>query len=335
MTSTASRLTYAVLLLRKQLTDHGRFAVLGAAAFVFFVIAVYFAKGGKAPGLIVSPIIVGALLALRTGAGLRTFREAVWLWLFLAFLTVWIALGATLGQTSNQSSDFFNIVLLGGFLLFAAESSRILSTRQILWTIVVIGSLSAFLSIVIHLVKAPHLAERLIPLGRAGNPIPGAGGLAIALIASAALCRERIPRRTNDLAFALALAVPLGVALVWTQSRAPIIALCLALPLALGLYRRGALVALIACLGVWLTVTGLILFEEPLKALVCSLGNAWCRPSYRSEIWSWVLEQIALHPFTGSGPSFRFSKEWMSHAHNGLFGTACISGLWDLPRLGS
>ena len=307
---------------------------MGMAAFVLFVIAVFFAKGGKAPGLIVSPIVAGALLAIRSGAAAEAIRRTPWLWLFLAFLTVWLALGATLGQTSYQASDFLNIALLGAFFLFAAEVSRVLSTGQVLWTIAVLGTANAVLSIVVHVLTAPHLMERLIPLGRAGNPIPGAGGLAVALIAAAALWREQGIRRGKELALAMALALPMVAALVWTQSRAPLIALCLALPSAFWLNRRGAFAVLAACVGDWLVVAGLILFEEPLKALICSFGNAWCRPSYRNEIWDWVVEQIALHPVLGSGPSFRFSKEWMSHAHNGLLGTAMYFGLVGLAAFG-
>ncbi len=334
MTSSTSRLTYAVLLLRKQLADHGRLAVMGMAAFVLFVIAVYFAKGGKAPGLIVSPVMAGALLSLRSGAAMEAVRRASWFWLFFAFLAAWLVVGAALGETRYQASDLLNMALLGAFVLFAAEASRVLSTRQILWTIAAIGAASAFLSIVVHMLRAPHLMERLIPLGRAGNPIPGAGGLAIALIAGVALWREQGIRRAKDLAPVLALAVPLVAALVWTQSRAPIVALLLALPLAFGLHRRGAFAVLIACVGTWVAVTGLVLFEEPLKAVVCGFGNGWCRPSYRTEIWNWVLDQIALHPVLGSGPSFRFSKEWMSHAHNGLLGTAMYFGLVGLAAFG-
>jgi O-antigen ligase len=307
---------------------------MGMAAFVLFVLVIFFAKGGKAPGLIVSPVVAGALLSLRSGAAVEAVRRTSWFWLFLAFLAVWVFLGATVGETRYQASDLLNMALLGGFLLFAAEVSRVLSTRQILWTIAVVGAVSAFLSIIVHVVRAPHLMERLIPLGRAGNPIPGAGGVAIALIAAAALWREQGIRRGQELALALALAIPLIAALVWTQSRAPIVAVCLALPLAFGLYRRGAFAVLIACVGTWLAVTGLILFEDPLKTLVCGFGNGWCRPSYRTEIWDWVLDQIAAHPVLGSGPSFRFSKEWMSHAHNGLLGTALYFGLVGLAAFG-
>ena len=307
---------------------------MGMAAFVLFVIAVYFAKGGKAPGLLVSPVVAGALLSLRSGAAMGAIRRASWFWIFLAFLAVWLVLGAALGETRFQASDLLNMALLGAFLLFAAEVSRVLSTRQVLWTIAVIGAVSAFLSIIVHVVRAPHLMERLIPLGRAGNPIPGAGGLAIALIAAAALWREQGIRRAKELALALALAAPLVAALIWTQSRAPIVALCMALPLAFGLYRRGAPAVLSACAATWLMVTGLVLFEEPLKDLVCGFGNGWCRPSYRTQIWDWVLNQIAAHPVLGSGPSFRFTKEWMSHAHNGILGTALYFGLVGLAAFG-
>jgi hypothetical protein len=334
MTSTTSRLTYAVVLLRKQLAGQGRFAIMGMTAFVLFVIAIYFAKGGKAPGLAVSPIIAGALLALRSGVAAQVVRRTPWFWLFLAFLGTLLGLGAVLGGTSYQASDFLNIVLLGAFFLFTAEISRVLTTRQILWTIAVLGAVSAVFSIFVHVLKAPYLLDRLIPLGRGGNPIPGAGGLAIALKAASALWMEQGVRRGAGLAVATALAISLAVAIVWTQSRAPILALCLALPLAVGLYRRGAFAVAAACIGTWLIVTGLNLFELPLKALVCNIGNSWCRPSYRGEIWNWVIHQIALHPVLGNGPSFRFPHQWLSHAHNGLLGIAMYFGLVALAAFG-
>ncbi len=97
MTSTISRLTYAVVLLRKQLADNGRLAAMGMAAFVLFVIVIFFAKGGKAPGLIVSPVLAGALLSLRSGAALVDMRRASWFLLFLALLAAGLVLGAALG----------------------------------------------------------------------------------------------------------------------------------------------------------------------------------------------------------------------------------------------
>jgi hypothetical protein len=100
---------------------------MGMAAFVLFVIAVYFAKGGKAPGLIVSPVMAGALLSLRSGAAMEAVRRASWFWLFFAFLAAWLVVGAALGETRYQASDLLNMALLGAFVLFAAEASRVLS----------------------------------------------------------------------------------------------------------------------------------------------------------------------------------------------------------------
>jgi hypothetical protein len=330
MTSDTSRLTSPASLIRKHLADHRRLHVLSAAAFVLFIVAIFFAKGGKAPGLSVSPIFAGALLAFSSGAAAETLRKNLWLWLSLGFLLAWQAAGALFGDMPRPVSDFSKIGLLAAFFLFAAQTSRVLSTRQILWIIASIGAASAFLSIIVHVLKAPDLMDRMIPLGRGGNPIPGAGALASALIATIALWREELGRSRKTMAILLLLAVPLVAGLVLTQSRGPLVALCLALPLAFLLERRGMLIVLLACLASWLVVTGLVIFEPTIKAIVCGSNTDWCRPSLRNEVWERVRDQIALHPILGSGPEFRFPYQWLSHAHNGLFGIALYFGLGGL-----
>jgi hypothetical protein len=326
MTST-SPLTYAADLLRKQLAQHGRAALASRATFVLFVVTIFFAKGGKAPGLAISPIIIGAILAFSRGMAGEVFGRLWWFWGFLGFLAVWTVAGAMMGRAGYDAEDISSIALLGCLLLFTAQASQTLETRQILRIIAVVGALSAFFSIVVHVLRAPDITDRLIPLGRAGNPIPGAGGLAVALIATLALWRERGPAKGKALLGALALAVPLVAAIVWTQSRAPIIALCAALLAGLLLHRRGMVAVLGACAAIWLIIAGLIMFEQPVKELICSGRITWCRPSYRPEVWEWVQRQIALHPIMGSGPSFRFQTQWTSHPHNGLLGMAMYYGL--------
>jgi hypothetical protein len=330
MTFDTFRLTFPTSLVRKHLADHGRLHVLSAAAFVFFVIAIFFARGGKAPGLSVSPIFAGALLAFVSGVAVETFRKNLWLWLSFGFLLAWQVAGALFGDMPRSVDDLSKIGLLAAFFLFAAQTSRVLSTRQILWIIAGIGAASAFLSIVVHVVRAPDLMDRMIPLGRGGNPIPGAGALASALIATVALWLDESHRHRKTMALLLMLAVPLMAALVLTQSRGPLVALCLALPFALLLERRGMLVVLVACLASWLVVTGLVMFEPSIKAIICGNNSDWCRPSNRSQVWELVRDQIALHPILGSGPDFRFPYEWLSHAHNGLFGIVLYFGLGGL-----
>ena len=330
MTFDTSRLTFPTSLIRKRLADPGRLHVLSAAAFVLFVVAIFFARGGKAPGLSVSPIFAGALLAFASGVAVETLRKNPWLWLSLSFLLVWQVAGALFGDMPRPISDLSKIGLLAAFFLFAAQTSRVLSTRQILWIIAGIGAASAFLSIIVHILKAPDLMGRMIPLGRGGNPIPGAGALVSALIATVALWLDEKGRSRRAMAILLMLAVPLVAGLVWTQSRGPLVALCLALPLALLIGRRGMLVVLVACLASWLVVTGLIFFEPTVKAIICGSNSDWCRPSNRNQVWELVRNQIALHPILGSGPDFRFPYEWLSHAHNGLFGIALYFGLGGL-----
>jgi O-antigen ligase len=325
-----SRLTLPTSLIRKHLADHGRLHVLSAAAFVLFIVAIFFARGGKAPGLSVSPIFAGALLAFASGVAAETLRKNLWLWLSFGFLLAWQAAGVLFGDMPRPVSDFSKIGLLAAFFLFAAQTSRVLSTRQILWIIACAGAASALLSIIVHVLKAPDLMDRMIPLGRGGNPIPGAGALASALIATVALCIDEKGRSRKTMAILLMLAVPLVAGLVWTQSRGPLAALCLALPLAFLLERRGTLIVLLTCLASWLVVTGLVVFEPNIKAIICGSNTDWCRPSHRNEVWERVRDQIALHPILGSGPEFRFPYEWLSHAHNGLFGIALYFGLGGL-----
>jgi hypothetical protein len=334
MTLGTSRLFLPASLVRRHLADHGRVHMLSVAAFVLFIVAIFFARGGKAPGLSLSPIFAGALLAFASGVAAETFRKNLWLWLSLGFLLVWQAAGALFGDMPRPASDFSKIGLLAAFFLFAAQTYRVFNTRQILWIIACIGAASAFLSIIIHVVKAPHLMDRMIPLGRGGNPIPGAGALAGALIATVALCKGEMSKSRKTLATLLMLAVPLVAGLVLTQSRGPLVALCLALPLAFLLERRGMLMVLMACLATWFIVTGLVIFEPTIKDIMCGSNSGWCRPSNRNEVWERVRDQIALHPILGSGPEFRFPFEWLSHAHNGLFGIALYFGLGGLVASG-
>jgi hypothetical protein len=332
MFSISSRLTYAAVRLRKQLVDQNWHSSVSAAAFVIFIVSTFFLRGMHA--LAVGMIILTAVLAFSSGVAAETFRRNVWFWLLGAFFGLWTLLGAAAGGPGYRVSDFFHLALLGAFFLSIAQVSRALSTRQILSIVAIVGGASAFASIVLHFVSADDLFDRMVPLGRGRNPIPGAGGLAIALIAFAALWLERVPGRRFE-PLHIALTVTLLAALAWTQSRAPIISLGLALPLALWLNRRGGTAALLAaCGGVWLVITGLGMLEPVIKAMICGSEADWCRPAYRSEIWGWVREQIALHPMLGTGPSFRFQKVWMSHPHNGLFGIAMYYGLLALVAFG-
>ena len=332
MFSISSRLTYAAVWLRKQLVDQNWLNSVSAAAFVIFIVSTFFLRGMHA--LAVGMVILTAILAFSSGVAAETFRRNVWLWLLGAFFSAWTVLGIAVGGPGYKASDFFHLVLLGAFFLSIAQVSRALSTRQILSIVAIAGGASAFASIVLHIVSADGIFDRLVPLGRGRNPIPGAGGLAIALIAFAALWLERgSGRRYAPLH--VALAVTLLVALAWTQSRAPIISLGLALPLALWLNKRGGTAALLAaCGGVWLVITGLGMLEPVIKTMICDSEADWCRPAHRSEIWGWVREQIALHPVLGTGPSFRFPKVWMSHPHNGLFGIVMYYGLPALVAFG-
>lgn len=333
MLSNSSRLTYAALWPRKQLAARNRLNDVSAVAFIIFIVMTFFVRGLH--GVAVAPILVVALLSFRDGLAAEAFRRNAWLWAFLAFLAAWMALAAAIGSPGYKVSDFLNLALLGAFFLFVAQVSRALGARQVLAIVAVAGAASALASVAVHIVSAPHLFDRMFPLGRGGNPIPGAGGFAVALISLATLWFDRaLERREAVLGFVLA--IPLLAALAWTQSRAPIIALCLALPLALLLQSRGGAGAVLAACGaVWLVISSLVLLEPSIKSVLCSTVADWCRPAYRAEIWGWVRDQIALRPVLGSGPSFRFPREWMSHPHNGLLGITMFYGLAVLAAFGA
>lgn len=324
MVSISSLITYAAVWLRKQLADQDRFDYVSAGAFFVFVAGTFFVR--RPSTLAVVPVILIALDALRSGAVVDILRRNAWFGLFWAFLALWIGFAVAIGNPGYKASDLRNPALLGAFCLFVAQICRSLSSRQILSIIAVVGGASAFASIMLHFVSAPHFLERMVPLGRGGNPILGSGGFAVALIALLALQIDQAFKRGWALA-AFAAAAVLLVAIVWTQSRAPIIALALAVPLAFWLSMRGGKIGLlIACLAAWAIVTGFILFEPSIKAFFCDDNTDWCRPAHRAEIWGWVRRQVELHPWLGSGPGFRFEKRWMTHPHNGIFGIVMFYG---------
>lgn len=325
MISVSAPVRYVAVWVQKQLTNRSQQDYITASAFVFFVITAFFLKGVNA--FAVAPIALIALLSTRTGIAKEVLRHHASFWIFLASLAALTAGGLLAGNPGYQASDLLNLALLGAFFLFVAQVAHVLRTRQILSVIAIVSGASAALSIVLQFASAHQLLDRMTPLGRGGNPIPGAGGFAIALIAIAAICLERTSQRRLIFAI-LAAAVFLFIALVWTQSRAPILALALALPLAGWLHSRRSVVAiLLACGGMWLVISGLVIFEPAVKALFCHNDAGWCRPTYRAEIWGWVRDQIALHPLFGSGPSFRFARAWMTHPHNGLLGIITYYGL--------
>jgi len=332
MLPVSSRLTYAADWLRKQLDDQNWIRSTSAAAFIGFVGATYLVPGHAIP---VAMIAVTILVACLGGTLVENFRRYFKLWIVLALFCAWTILGAAAGGPGYRASDFSNLLLLGAFFLFMAQVSRVLTTRQILGIIAVAGGISALGSLVLHIVSEPNVFDRLSPLGRGRNPIPGAGGLAIAVIAYGALLLKGAAK-LRYLPLQAALMIVLLVAVVWTQSRAPILALGLALPLGFWISRRGGSGAVLAaCGGIWLLITGLGLVEPVVKAVICDNELDWCRPAFRAEIWAWVREQIALHPLLGTGPNFRFPREWMSHPHNGLLGIAMYYGLPILVAFGA
>lgn len=183
MFSILPRLTYAALWLRKQPAGQDWVNSISVAAFLVFVVTSFFIRGHALP---VAMIVLTAVLALISGTAMEAARRNVWLVLFAAFFSLWVVIGGLSGRSGYNTSDFFNLVLLGAFFVATAQVCRALSVRQILSILAIAGGVSAVAAILLHIVSAKDVFDRLTPLGRGRNPIPGAGGLAVALMAFAA-----------------------------------------------------------------------------------------------------------------------------------------------------
>jgi O-antigen ligase len=173
------------------------------------------------------------------------------------------------------------------------------------------------------------LSRRLEPIGRAHQEILGAGGLLSAFFAGLVLWRDAAPRLKIPAAAGLAV-ILLTVAL--TQSRGPLVALCLALgatvlTLRAREPRRRLAVALASALVCVVVPVALVLAEEQLRALFCASAMGLCRSSLRQEVWSTVLSMIPERPWFGIGPKFRFPEGSISHPHSGFLGSSFFFGI--------
>ncbi|PZO03528.1 MAG: hypothetical protein DCF30_02860 [Hyphomicrobiales bacterium] len=167
-----------------------------------------------------------------------------------------------------------------------------------------------------------------MPLGRAGNPIPAAGGLCVALIAAVALLRDAPRPLSRPLVAWVACAVlPILAVVAMTQSRGPIFAALITFVAMLLPWRAtGARLFLMALLA-WGAITALIVLDPWLRSLICVDTSNFCRPSARMQIWTTVVELVGQRPAFGLTPIFRFDDPVLVHAHNGLFGMAMFFGI--------
>lgn len=242
----------------------------------------------------------------------------------------WTALGllvnrALPGPAGEALASFalLALVLLAGRRLLAC-----CGLRFICGSLLAAAALSSVLTLVLHVSAGLPLTERLMPLGRAGNPIPAAGGLCIALIAAIVLLRDAPRPRSARLVAGVACAVlPILVVVAMTQSRGPIFAALITFGAMLLPWRAtGSRLFMMAMLA-WGVITALIVLDPWLRSLVCVDAANFCRPSARLQIWASVVDLVGQRPLLGLSPTFRFDDPVLVHAHNGLFGTAMFFGI--------
>lgn len=209
--------------------------------------------------------------------------------------------------------------------------------RRLLVVLFVVGSLAALVSLVRHGLwrneqdgpwLSSFLSRRLVPIGRANHEILGAGALVSALFAGLVLWRDAAPRLRPAMVIGL-MVITLAVAL--TQSRGPMLGLCLAigatiLTLNVRDARRRLAVALVLALVCAIVPVAMVVGEPWLKSLFCASEAGLCRRSARQEVWSTVLATIPERPWFGIGPAYRF-PEGVNHAHNGFLGLSFFFGI--------
>jgi O-antigen ligase len=261
------------------------------------------------------------------------FREGAVL--FFVAAGCWCALSlAVNGVAPGPSGEALaNFLLLIVFFSFVHALLSHVSHALLLVLLASSAALSALFSLVAYVIEFGFTFYRLIPVGRGGNSLPGAAAIAAGLIALTVLQIGRPQRSIWETIGALAMAAVMAVALLWTQSRGPLLGCgaAVAATLILGRTTRGELV-FGALLLSWALATAIIVLEDPIRTLLCVESPTWCRASYRGEIWRWVVDAIAAHPIVGTGPTFRFPQaalseySAMSHPHNGVFGLVMYFG---------
>ncbi|KQO41564.1 O-antigen ligase family protein [Methylobacterium sp. Leaf85] len=308
--------------------------VLCVAGYLLLLVSAYFIAKNLSAKLMIAGLVTIAVsdpTLLRE----RLPRPLEWGLAALAGFAAWTVLGLLVnGIPLGPASDAVaNFALLAVALLAGRRLLACCGLRFILGALFAVASLSALLTLVLHFGAGLSLADRLVPLGRPSNSIPGAGGLCIALIGIVALLGDRSrPAAPATIALVALAALPVLVAVAMTQSRGPILATVVALAATRLPWRPGGwrltgwrlfAVALLA----WSLTTALIVIEPWLRAMLCVDQSNFCRPSSRQQIWTWVFEHISQRPLLGFTPVFRFADSLFNHAHNGLFGTAMYFGV--------
>jgi hypothetical protein len=308
-------------------TGRDKICVAGMTLLLF---AAYFvAKNASAKLMIAGLAIIAlsdpTLLRERLPRGL-TVGLAV-----IAGLATWAALGLLLNRASPGPAGeaLASFALLALVLLAGRRMLACCDLRFICGSLLAAAALSSILTLALHASAGLPLTARLMPLGRAGNPIPAAGGLCIALLAAAVLLRDTArPRSARIVAAILGATLPILVVVAMTQSRGPVFAAFVTFAAMFVLPGRlvGRHLFAVALLA-WGLTTALIVLDPLLRSLLCVDTMNFCRPSERMQIWRSVFDLVAQRPMFGLTPIFRFDDPVLVHAHNGLFGTAMFFGI--------
>ncbi|MFC5420593.1 O-antigen ligase family protein [Bosea eneae] len=297
--------------------------MLCIAGFHAFLLSAYFIPKNLSAKLMIASL---ALIVLSDRNLLRAPlpRPLAWALASVAGFCAWTAASLAVNRVAAgpAAESLTSFVLIGLVLLAGRRLLACCSLAFICRSLLVVASVSATASLVLHTASGLPWSERLVPLGRPGNAILGAGGLSIALIAAMTLWRSGRP-----LAMLAIAAAPIVVTLVLTQSRGPLIALLIALAAAQTPLRTQPGRLFGTALLAWALTTSLILVEPYLRAQFCADDQSFCRPSARLEIWSWAIANLAEHPLFGLGPTFRFDSIVLNHPHNSFLGMAMFFGL--------
>lgn len=268
--------------------------------FALNLVNVRFLLGIRRVTAISVPLTITALLTLATFAANKSGGPAAVVQFFNLFVVM-------------------NIMLMGPVLMRDPHWSRLLAV----WA--VIAAASAIASIADHLVSGQSIFTRLIPLGRSGNSIPGAGGLAVGMIAALALLFDHGIKKYRPVLWAAVIACATGV--LMTQSRTPIAAACVAIGCLFVFRQKVWRWPFYIGAALWLVLSAAIIFEDSIKSLICTTGDLMCRPSYRQAAWGWVRDTIVQNPWFGVTPLHRFADALAQHPHNGIFGLTMFYGI--------
>ncbi len=266
----------------------------------------------------------------------RLPRALLWGLAVLAAFAGWAALGLIAGRAAPgpagealASFGLLALTLLAGRRLLAC-----CGLRPVLTALLAVAGASAGATLVLHFAAGLSVMDRLVPLGRPGNAIPGAGGLCIALIGAIVLLRDG-PRPVSGRMRALVAAAvpPIVLVVAMTQSRGPIFAALVTVAVMLLPWRATGWRLFLMAMSAWALTTALIVLDPWLRSLICVDTSNFCRPSARLQIWTSVADLVTQRPVFGLTPIFRFDDPVLVHAHNGLFGTAMFFGVPALIAL--